>query len=327
MEFMNRYSIKVKLVGMTMAIIASLSAGGMFIASKMADSAQDKFGASYELLAYEFNNAIQAQFFERYGDVQAFASNPDLKNLDPVRIPKSLDFYVGLYVIYDLTMVVDAKGNFVGANLKTASGESVAIDKLKEQNFSKSEWFQAVMNGQFTEDKSKGLTGTFVEPFIRDPLLNLAFGRASYATGFSSAITDEKGQVVGVITNRTQTKWFDSIATDIYRNLEKSGMKSADIFLIDSKGYVLLDHDPSANNYKNEIIFKDDIVLKRNYASLNYAPVKLMLKNQRGYGVFENPISKDSEVVGYSQVSGSKFVDSIGWVSCPGSFVTKCGII
>lgn len=315
MSTRRKLSIKLKLVSMTFAIIATLSGGGLFIASKMADAARDNVGSTYELLAYEFNNAIQAQFFERYGDVQAFASNPDIRSLSRDRITQSLDFYVGLYVIYDLILVVDAKGNFVGANSKSAGGEIVEVQKLEGLNFSQAPWFQAVMNNKLTEDKEKGLVGTFVEPFGKDPFIETAFGRSNYATGFSTAIKDENGKIVGVISNRTHTKWFDSVAVDIFKNLSKAGTKSADILLVDKEGNIILDYDPSANEYKTEVVYSDEVILKRNYHSLAYEPALLVKAGKRGYGVFPHPIAKDYEVVGYAPVAGSKFVNDIGWAT------------
>jgi len=73
---LKKLSLQQKLLAMvaTVVVVLSLEALGLvnMISSDLKNSRQNAFHVHAETLG----NAIEAQFFERYGDVQAFAINP-----------------------------------------------------------------------------------------------------------------------------------------------------------------------------------------------------------------------------------------------------------
>lgn len=313
MKNLSNFSLRTKIIGLTFGVIGLLISSSVYITYTMKKAAEKAAEKSYEMIAGDISDSIQSQFFERYSDVQVFAANPDVQNLSAENLPKTLDFFTKTYGIYDLIVVVDAQGQLIGANTETPSGKKVQWSELKKQDFSKLSWFQSVMKGQYTEEKEKGFLGTFVEPYLVDRIKSAAFGESTYATGFSAPIKNKDGKIIGVISNRTNPIWVEHIIVENYDKLANRGEKSGSILLTDNEGTVLIEHNPAANNWKNEIYRDEKVVFKLNLKNEGYEAVHQVLKGSVGSGIYKNARNGIEQVVGYSPIKGSKFVDSIGW--------------
>ena len=81
------------------------------------------------------DKAISAQFYERYGDVQAFAVNSDLQEKNIQNITEVFNSYSSMYGIYDIILFVDTKGNYIASNNKNASGSAINSSKLASKNY------------------------------------------------------------------------------------------------------------------------------------------------------------------------------------------------
>ena len=114
-----------------------------------------------------------------------------------------------MYGIYDLIMLVDAKGHLVAVNNKAPDGKDISVLPLYENNYSESPWFKAVMNGQTTDDKEKNFSGTYVEDVQIDPWTTQVFGSNRLGTSFSAPVKDASGKLIGVISNRAGSRWFE----------------------------------------------------------------------------------------------------------------------
>lgn len=312
MKFWSKLSIKVKLIAMTSTIILSLVAGALIQANHLVEASKENIADSFSNVAEEVSKAIQAQFFERYGDIQAFAANDTVKSLSKDRIPQALDFYTQLYGIYDLILVVDAQGNYVASNTMDVQGNEVDRKKLAQVDFSKASWFQSVMKGDFTAQADRGFTGTYVEFYGLDSWKELAYGKESFGSGFSAPIKDNNGKIVGVITNRANTKWVDDVFKDVYTTLQAFDYKSASALLVDDNGTLLFEHDPSVNtNGKNEAFRNLDIVLKLNYIQSGYEPVKKASAGERGVMSAYHTRRETQQLVAFQPLDGPKFISSI----------------
>ncbi|MFN7262712.1 MAG: PDC sensor domain-containing protein, partial [Pseudobdellovibrionaceae bacterium] len=160
---------------------------------------QDVLRSSFFQYANSLSESIGAQFFERYGDVQAFALHSHVRNLSKESLPSILDEYVALYMIYDLIMVFDLKGELVGANTKSTTGSPVDADKLKKFNASQEIWFQNVVGGKFTADSERGFAGSVVTDPQFFSWAQAALGREEFGNIFSAPIKNQNGEVIGVI--------------------------------------------------------------------------------------------------------------------------------
>lgn len=79
------------------------------------------------------DKGIAAQFYERYGDVQAFSINPALQTKNTIEITEIFNNYAAMYGIYDVILYVDTQGNFIASNNKTAAGKSFNNLKLSKK--------------------------------------------------------------------------------------------------------------------------------------------------------------------------------------------------
>ncbi|TWH72166.1 methyl-accepting chemotaxis protein [Modestobacter roseus] len=144
---------------------------------------------SGELLQSEARSTIDKidrNLFERYGDVQAFAFNPDA-SADPATVAEAADFYSTNYVIYDLLLVVDRTGRVVGGNSVTGDGEPVGTSAYAGADLSSYPWFAealALEPGQ-----------TYVQDPEVDPLVAAATGRDDATLVFAAPVYGPDGSV------------------------------------------------------------------------------------------------------------------------------------
>lgn len=165
--------------------------------------------SNFEQYHKALDHSVSAQFFERYGDVQAFAINSDIISLDEKKIEPLLNKYAQLYGgIYDLILVLNTSGRWVGSNSILPGGKELNRKSLKTKDFSDQTWFQRTLNGNFTENKDQGFLGTFVSDpfFFREG--KAIFHQELYTNIFATQIKNNQGQVIGVIANFANFKWI-----------------------------------------------------------------------------------------------------------------------
>jgi methyl-accepting chemotaxis protein len=305
MNFLKNTSLRVKLLFLSAVTVVVTGAGAWLSLQHMADSYEASVYKRFERFTIQMGNALAAQFFERYGDVQAFAINDSIRSGDSSRIREALNSYVSLYGIYDVILVVDKKGRYVGSNSKDVSGREVNTELLRNLNYSNEKWFQATLSGQTSDMKEKNFAGTFFEDFVEDKIVSTAFGVKSYGSSFSAAIRDENGDVLGVITNRASEKWIQPDITATFDLLKKMQLESAQILIINSKGQTIQDFRNSK--------FQNGNILGSSY----YDSDKLFqpAASQGKVGSYDIPAqnSKATEIVSFSSIDSPKWIDSFDW--------------
>lgn len=313
MHFLNKFSIQFKIIFLSFFIIFTLGIGNLYQTNKLQKSYELQLETNLQNSATNLASAISAQFFERYGDVQAFAINSSVQTMNGKLMQEYLNSYVTLYGIYDLILVVDSQGKFVAANDKDYSGLEVKKSALAEYDFSKEPWFKAAINGQFTEDKEKGFSGTYFEDFQVDPLMNLAVNEKRYTSSFTATIKNSEGKVIGVITNRAGSRWVESEFVKAYDTLKLNGLAKVGIKLFNNQNQLIINHEPSKFEYQNELVHNEEILFKKQLDQLNPEFINLFEKNQSGHTDYNNQIENINYVAGYSWVNDSKFMKSTGW--------------
>ena len=264
--------------------------------------------------AEALNRAIGAQFYERYGDVQAFAVNrifqPGSSKADMV---DALNNYAALYGIYELIMLVDSKGNLIAVNDKNPDGRPIDPSKLYHTNFSSASWFMETMAGRFTEDKAKGFTGTYFEDAHYDPNVGLVYGGDHYGTSFSTQFKDTHGKVIGVITNRANFNWAGAEFKNQYDALQTRGYVNTDLVLVNRSGKVVFDYDPVSKGGSRDLFYDSSILGKLSLAETGITAVDEVVRGKSGASFEHDPRKKLEQIVGYTPVNNDKFVSSIGW--------------
>jgi methyl-accepting chemotaxis protein len=143
---------------------------------------------SGELLQSEARSTIDKidrNLFERYGDVQAFAFNPDA-SAPPATVAEAADFYSRNYVIYDLLLVVDLDGRVVAGNSVTGDGAPVDPASYAGADLSQRPWFTQALGlpaGQ-----------TYVQDPEVDPLVSAATGRDDATLVFAAPVYGPDGR-------------------------------------------------------------------------------------------------------------------------------------
>lgn len=258
----------------------------------------DNFNLHSETLA----SSIATQFYERYGDVQAFAKNDVLTSADKARITETLNSYVALYGIYDLILFVSVDGTLIAVNDQDPKGHAIDSQGLYKLNFSSQEWFQKVMAGQTTDDLGKGFKGTYVEQPQVDFFIQQVYKEERRANSFSSVVKDSHGKILGVLSNRANFKWVEDELNSALHNHKSKGLSSILLTLIGPAG--------------NEITFSsDDKTLQTQSKNLqSFEPVQNIRKKTNGvYQGFDPRREGVEQVIGYSFLEHGKFVSDLKW--------------
>lgn len=308
----KKMSMRAKILIANFAMIFTLTIHSAIEMKLAANDATASVLEEFEGYASQIGEAIAAQFFERYGDVQAFALNPALTAEDHAVTNEYLNRYASLYGIYDVILLVDTEGRYVASNTLSPSGQPIDLDRIKNLDFSGASWFRAVMNGQFTEDKDRGYQGTFFEDAQIDPISSAVYGTPIFGTSFSAPVKDKDGKVVGVLSNRANFSWVEGEFKSFNRSLNKLGLHETEFALINQKGDLILQYDPDEKVHSD---FARDFnkLLKVNLVAEGFTPAKELVGGRSGHSFEHNPLKKVEQAVGYNYMDSPKWISKIGW--------------
>ncbi len=310
--FSKRLSMRTKILMANFAMILTLTTHGAFEMKVAADNAASRVLTEFESYSDQIGEAIASQFFERYGDVQAFVLNPILQQEDKAAIIEVLDRYAALYGIYDVIILVDSEGRFVASNSLSPAGKPIDTERMKNMDYSAAPWFRTVMNASFTEDKGRGFSGTFFEDAQIDPISSAAYGSSYYGNSFSAAVKDKDGKVIGVLSNRANFSWVEGEFKTISKALSGLGLKQVEFTLLNKKGEVLLDFDPSRLN-GGEYVRDFNVLLKYNLADAGLHAAKELVNGRSGHAFEIHKRKNVEQAIGYSFIDSQKWIPSIGW--------------
>lgn len=308
-------SLKFKIIGYALGML--LTFGGITLFQYHTSGIKNKAAMSeqVETFALGLSNSIVAQFYERYGDVQAFAKNYAFATGDVKAINAALNEYTKLYGIYDLILFVDIDGDYVTSNTVTPDGKPLSTAKLKSKNFSNETWFKNAVQEKYTEEPKKNLVGTFVGAPEKDALVSEMYGEERYTNIFSTAVKDSKGNIVGVLTNKANFKWVEFEIVTLFHSLEHKGFATASIDIIDTNGIVISHYSPGENGGNKNVKRDFSVLGNLNLHSKNLEVFKELEREPDGFLEETHYSTNEKVVTGYAKLEGDKWVDSIGWTS------------
>jgi methyl-accepting chemotaxis protein len=312
LKMINKLSLKVKLIGMTTGLVGFLGFASVLAIQNLTNSVERAEVQGKKTYATALSDGISAQYFERYGDVQAFAINPIMRSGNRDKIVDYLNQYSALYLIYDLIVVVDTKGKLIAATNKAPDGSAIKVDSLYEKSFADEPWFKSVMAGQFTEDKAKGFVGTYSESVNFDPLVETVYGKPSLGSSFSAPIKDEAGNVIAVISNRAGIRWIGVAFKEIYSKMKASGYDSTELSLLAKDGTLLFEYAPLAAGTE-EFVTDPKVFTKLNLIETGAFYAKELAAGRTGAGISFHTRRNADYVGGWVPVDGPKFTASLGW--------------
>ena len=325
MQTFLSWGIAAKLVTLFLIFgVIPMAAVGI-IAYNAGENMKSGVGVRFQTVAMELANKIDRNLFERYGDVQAFGYNDAVHRIsqwyDPTHfnsISQVMNKYVVAYGIYDLTIMVDTKGDVVAVNYKDAQGKPINSRFIFDKNYSQAPWFKALSNGEFTTKQpftapgNDVLTGTYIEDAHIDHDVAKATGTDGYVLGFSAPIYGDNGEVVGYWTNRANMKAVEEMFSGTYQTLKSLGYENSELTLLGDKGQVLVDFDPIKHG--SEDITRDfDVLMKLNLAEKGVLAAQEAVAGKTGSGAATHARKQIVQVGGYSHLVGANGFPGMNW--------------
>ena len=235
---------------------------------------------------------IDRNFYERFGDVQAFAVNKLAVESAETKastedLQKFINTMVSYYVLYDLMLLCDNEGKVIAANSLDKNGNLVKTDFLIGKDFSNEEWFRTCISGNGPEG------GAWYSDFIKNDDVSKVYSRDGYGMAFASPIRNERGEAIGVWYN--YANWED-VTTGIRKETEEIIKKS-------NPGSLVI-----VTNSKNQIIDCDDpslILAAQISIDEFHSGAKFQYKGKE--------ISSDKFIVGGKQGTGAYIYKGKNW--------------
>jgi methyl-accepting chemotaxis protein len=217
-ELWNQLPFRVKLLGINFLTLNFLALGiGYSFFQLVGDLKTAKY---VDLKAQKLAGASQiaALFFERYGDVQAFASNPVVVTQDYQNMAEYFNRYASIYGIYDHIMYLDIQGRWLAGSTRDSFGRDIKIQSLQKYNYSQEEWFKRALKKEWNKTPS-GLEGTVVSAMKYWTYMDQVFSEKLPRQIFATALFDDQGEAQGLIVNIAHPKWItDGLGETMKKN-------------------------------------------------------------------------------------------------------------
>ena len=319
------WGIAAKLVAIFVIFgVVPMTAVGL-IAFGAANDMKAKVGSRFMGEAKGLADKIDRNLFERYGDVQAFGFNDAITRTsqwyddsDYNVVSQIMNKYVQAYGIYDLALLVDPAGALIAVNFQNAQGDPIDVKWLFKKNFKDTSWFQALETGNFTtrmpftapgNDIS---TGTFIEDVHIDGDVKQALGNDGMVMGFSAPVYDENGTVVAYWSNRTNFNVVEQMFQDAYANLHDLGFPGAELTLLDAKGRVLVDYDPSIVG-TTDVVRNFDVLMQLNLVEKGVGLAQAAVGGESGFDFEPHARKQINQVGGYTHLQGALGFPGMNW--------------
>jgi hypothetical protein len=218
---------------------------------------------------------IDRNFYERFGDVQAFAVNvlavkAAQTDSSSSELQKFMNTMVSYYVLYDLMVVCDLQGNVLAANTIDKNSKPIATDFMIGKNFSSEEWFKTCTTAKGPEG------GAWYSDFIENKDVSTIYSRMGWGMAFAAPIKDNEGAVIGVWYNFAN---WDDVTVGIRKETEdmlKKSIPGSFVIVTNEKNQVidcdepalLLNQTVSVEGIKqgDSFLYEGNNVNSKNYA-------------------------------------------------------------
>jgi methyl-accepting chemotaxis protein len=181
---------------------------------------------------------IDRNFYERFGDVQAYAVNhlaveTALHDSVSAQAQSFINTMTRYYVLYDLMMILNSKGDVVACNTVDKNNYVLQTGFLRGKNFSNTEWFKVCTSVEGP------IGGAWYSDFMVNPHVAQIYEKNGWGMAFAAPIKDNNGNVVGVWYNFASWKEVtQGIRQEALVSLKKSEPQS-EIFLIDENNNII----------------------------------------------------------------------------------------
>lgn len=281
------------------------------------NKAEELIEEQFSVLAMEVSSLINRNMYERYGDVQAFASNPfamdESKWQERSTLVGTINNYMALYIgNYYMGFILDTKGNVVAVNDKDQTGKSINTEFLYQQNFADTTWFKDTLSEKYTA--STEATGTVVTDAHVESYVSKIFSDDGIVIGFSAPIKNSKGEIIGVWHNDARIEIIEGILREQHIAMEKNlDIDDIEANLLDRNGTVIVEFDPKSTGTDD---FKHDLTntnFKLNLKDNGVEAAVLAVSGKSGVITSIHARKKISQIVGYNHIGAGNGFPGLGW--------------
>ncbi len=326
-SFFGKLGLTPKVVGLLLVFGVIPMGVVAFIGFRATANIEAGAGQRFQIVSENIADKIDRSLFERYGDVQAFASNRILHeryawyNQDEVEneIIQTMNTYIKKYGLYSLSIFVDKEGDVIAVNSRDANANTIPSEQLYKKNYASAPWFQALQQEQYTTQMpfsapgNDTSTGTFVEDVHVDEDVKAVYPEESGLTiGFSAPVY-QGGDVIGYWTNRAKFGLVGEIVQQTYEELNRAGLEGAELTVIDHQGRVILDYDPLKQGTEEVGYDLENVILKLNLAEKGVVMAQEAIAGKSG---FMNSLHARKHIMqtgGYTHLKGALGFPGMNW--------------
>ena len=194
-------------LGLTTFFILILILTSLFyyLTFNQVNSYNDSMKITSALTSQSVMEKVDRNFYERFGDVQAFAYNKlavSTAESDSITAgtQQFINTMTAYYVLYDLMMICNSQGQVLAVNTTNKNGESIASGQFMNKNFAQEEWFKVCTS-------ATGPTGgAWYSDFLMDPEIGRIYGTNGSGMAYAAPIKNALGSVIGVWYNYASWK-------------------------------------------------------------------------------------------------------------------------
>ncbi len=308
---MIKISLSKKIFIITISLLSTLSLACAIQFYNVSNQLNTNTGLSIKTYTDLVGKSIAAQFYERYGDVQAFSTNLVFQNGSKAEIIDALNKYSKLYGIYELIYFVDLNGNLIAINNQDPDSKTIDTQSAYKKNYAQEKWFIDSVAEKYLKDEEYKFDGTvFIEPQFQEQAEHL-LKKKFYGSFFSTLVKDPNGKPLGVIANLANLIWLENEIKAQYSNLKQLGYTNSRFDLINESGEILSFYQPSKTS-QEEFIHDEKVLRAVNLIKNNFSPAEAANKGEKGYQYIKDETETENLVV-YQRIESTKFPKNLNW--------------
>lgn len=319
--FWRALSLRSKLLLLALAGVFAVSLLAWWQVNQGFQSRQNAHKVGFKTRAAAVAQGIADSFQERYVNVQGFSLNSVFATGNKEQMTAFLNGVVSSYQVYDAIVFVDASGKFVASNNKTYDGRALDSKTLEGRSFADTPWFQKAIQGEWSEDKPRGFSGTFVEDFQIDPISSALYGTPQQGLSFSKAVIGNDGKPLGVVTTRASSRVVENVLRTHFEMMRASGIQLGHVMIINREGLLAAEIQSELLGEKGEIKRNPERVLRWNVATQQgQVAAQEVVAGQSGALIEFDRIARSERLWGFFPLKAIRFPEQLSWsvvVSAP----------
>ncbi len=315
-----RMTLRAKLSGLmlTVGLLPALTVAA--ISWMNMTRVEESIADNLRTVAVNVSDVIDRNLFERYGDVQAFTQNLAVQNRkdwykydEASSIVSAMNSYIDLYDVYYLSILTDTDGKLIAVNTRDSNSKPIDTSALAAHNFAGEEWFHAALQGDFLKSADGALSGTVVEGFRIDPAVAQIFSDDGYTLGFSAPVRNAQGETIALWHNVARFSLVEEILKAQHAELERSGLDTASLSLIDEQGVLIAELAPSAGG-SSQLLHESGQIGSTDLCALHDEAATAALTGAAGsFTRVHDPRRNEEMTCGYAYSDGALGFPGLKW--------------